>query len=77
MSGSLNTVALTGIRSGFENLQKNASRIAGTNDPQREDAPSLVSAVVNLKANVQQVEASIAVLNVSGELIGTILDIKA
>ncbi len=76
MSGSLNNIALAGIRSGFENLQKNASQIARTNNPEGDDTQSLVEAVVDLKANVQQVSASMEVLNVSDELIGTLLDIK-
>ena len=77
MSGSLNNIALAGIRNGFEGLQKNASQIARTSNPAGEETQSLVAAVVDLKANVQQVEASMEVLSVSDELIGTLLDIKA
>ena len=77
MSGSLNNIALAGIRTGFESLQRNASQIARKDNPEGDDTQSLVEAVVDLKANVQQVSASMEVLNVSDELIGTLLDVTA
>ncbi len=82
MVGSLNNTALAGIQNGLAKLQKNASQIASagttsTSTTAATGASSLVEAVVDLKANVQQVSASMKVLRVSDELIGTLLDIKA
>ena len=76
MIGSLNNIGLSGIQSGLSNLQKNSAQIASVSTMETTDAQSLLTAVVDLKANVMQVSASMAVLNVSDELVGTILDIK-
>ncbi len=82
MVGSLNNTALAGIQNGLQKLQGNANQIAhagmaSSGTTAGADAQSLVAAVVDLTANVQQVSASIKVLKVSDELIGTLLDIKA
>jgi len=77
MTGSISNAAIAGIQSGFNDLQKNASQIASKSTMEGTSTQSLVEAVVDLKANVQQVSASMKVLKVSDELIGTILDIKA
>ncbi len=76
MIGSLNNTALAGIQNGFDGLQKNASQIASVSTMDGANVNSLVEAVVDLKANVQQVSASMEVLKVSDEIIGTLLDIK-
>ncbi len=76
MIGSIRNTALAGIQNGLDNLQKNARQIAGDPTAPDADAQSLVEAVVDLKANVQQVEASMKVLKVSDDIIGTLLDIK-
>ncbi len=77
MIGSIRNTALAGIQNGLNDLQKNASQIAGKSTMEGTNTKSLVEAVVDLKANVQQVSASMKVLKVSDELIGTLLDIKA
>ncbi len=77
MVDSLNNIALSGIQKGVDDLQKNASQIAGATANDGVDEKSLLAAVVDLKANEIQVAASMKVLSVSDELIGTILDIKA
>jgi hypothetical protein len=77
MIGSISNTALAGIQNGFDGLQKNASLIASKSTMEGTNTQSLVEAVVDLKVNVQQVSASMKVLKVSDELIGTILDVKA
>ncbi len=77
MIGSLNNIALSGIQSGLNNLQKNAEQISAATNVDATGDQSLLAAVVDFKANVLQVSASMKVLNVSDKIIGTILDIKA
>jgi len=77
MVASLNSTALAGIQTGFNKLQENASKIANVSVTEGENSQSLVESVVDLKANVQQVSASMKVLKVSDELLGTVLNIKA
>ncbi len=77
MIDSISNTALAGIQNGFDSLQENASQIASKSTMEGTNTQSLVESVVDLKANVQQVSASMKVLKVSEELIGTILDIKA
>ena len=69
--------ALTGIQKGMNELQKNASEIAGKSTMEGQNAKPLIESLVDLKANVQQVEASVKVVQASDEIIGTLLDIKA
>lgn len=77
MIGSLNNIALSGIQNGLNKLQKNAEQItAATTSETTGDRP-LLAAVVDLKANELQVNASMRVLITSDKLIGAILDIKA
>jgi len=77
MVNSLSNIALSGIQKGLADLQKNSSQIADVSVTQGVDEQSLISAVIDLKANEMQVAASMKVFSVSDELIGTILDIKA
>ena len=77
MVGSLNNTALAGIQNGFNKLQENAGQIASASSMEGKNTNSLVESLVDLKANVQQVSASMEVLKVSDELLGTILDVKA
>ena len=76
-STSLHDTALTGIKNGMNALQKNASEIASKATMEGENTKPLMASLVELKANVQQVEAATKVLQVSDEMIGTLLDIKA
>ena len=75
-SPSLLDTARTGIQNGLNELQKNASEIAGKSTMEGENTKPLIASLVDLKANVQQVKASTKVLQVSDEMIGTLLDIK-
>lgn len=76
-STSLPDTALTGIQNGMNELQKNAGEIAGKSTMEGENIKPLMQSLVELKANVQQVEASTKVLQVSDEMVGTLLDIRA
>ena len=76
MIDSLNSSALSGIQNGFDKLQENAGQIANASVAEGADTQSLLVAVVDLRANVTQVNVSMKALSVSDELIGTILDIK-
>jgi flagellar hook protein FlgE len=69
--------ALTGIQNGLSELQKNAGEIAGKSTMEGENIKPLMESLVELKANVQQVEVSTKVLQVSDEMIATLLDIRA
>ena len=75
-SPSLLDTARTGIQNGLNDLQTNASEIASKSTMEGENTKPLVESLVDLKANVQQVKASAKVLQVSDEMIGTLLDIK-
>ncbi len=75
-SPSLLDTARTGIQNGLNGLQTNASEIASKSTMEGENTKPLVESLVDLKANVQQVKASVKVLQVSDEMIGTLLDIK-
>jgi len=76
MINSLNNTALAGIQSGLGKLQENAGQIAGASSMDGTNTNSLLESLVDLKANVQQVSASMKVLKASDELMGTILDVK-
>jgi len=76
MINSIQNNALTGIRSGMERMQGNAQGIAGASSLQAESAVTLVESMVDLKANLQQVQASMQVLKTADELVGTLLDIR-
>ncbi len=76
-SMSLPDTALKGIQNGMNELQKNADEIAGKFTMEGESIKPLKESLVELKANVQQVEASTKILQVSEEMIGTLLDIRA
>ena len=76
-SASLPDTALTGIQNGMNELQKNAGEIAGISTIEGESTKPLMQSLVELKANVQQVAASTKVLQVSDEMIGTLIDIRA
>ncbi len=76
-SASLLDTALKGIQNGRNELQKNAGEIASKATMEGENTKPLIQSLVDLKANVQQVEASTKVLQVSDEMIGTLLDLKA
>ncbi len=75
-SSSLLDTGMTGIQKGMNDLQKNASEIASKSTMEGENTKPLIESLVDLKANVQQVEVSTKLVQVSDEVIGTLLDIK-
>ncbi len=77
MIGTLNSTALAGIHKGLDELQKNASQIASKSTLEGGSTQSLAESLVGLRASTQQVEASMKVLQVSDQLIGSLIDIKA
>ena len=76
-SNAVLDTALTGINKGLDKLQENASQIASKTIMEGENTKPLVEALIVLKTNVQQVEASAKVLAAEDKLIGTLLDTKA
>lgn len=69
---------LTGIRNGLDGLQKTASQIASKETMQGDDnTHELAESMVDLKVNSNQVAASAQVVQVTDDMIGTLLDIKA
>ena len=76
MIGSINNTALAGIQAGLNGLQKNASQIASKSTMEGNSTQPLVESLVDLKANVQQVSASVKLLEVNDQLIGSLLDTK-
>ena len=76
MIDSINNTALAGIQTGLNGLQKNASQIASKSTMEGKNTQPLVESLVDLKANVQQVSASVKLLEVNDQLIGSLLDIR-
>jgi flagellar hook protein FlgE len=68
---------LTGIRNGLDGLQKTASQIASKETMQGDNTHELAESMVDLKVNSNQVAASAQVVQVTDDMIGTLLDIKA
>jgi len=75
--GSVMGAGLQGIQNGMEGLQKNATDIANFATEDNADAVDLAESMVDMKLNELQVKASSQVLQVAGETIGTLLDIRA
>ncbi len=73
---SLSQTALSGIQNGMQDLQKNASQIASKSTMEGENSKPLIESIVDMRANVIQVKASAKALQVSDNLVGTLLDIK-
>jgi len=75
---SVVSVGLQGIHKGMHGLNQNAHRIAniGTEEgPQ--DLGGVAAEMVSLKENQLQVEASVKVLQVNNEVLGTLINIHA
>ncbi|MBL4712805.1 MAG: hypothetical protein JKX75_09990 [Gammaproteobacteria bacterium] len=69
--------ALSGVRNGFERLQDNASQIANATTGDFNSQRSLLESVVDLKASVVQIQASMQVVKALDNALGTLLDVKA
>ena len=72
---------IQGIQRGMDDLRQNARSIASatTTQPPNQNlaAEPITDALVNLKLNELQVDASVEVVQAASDMIGTLLDIKA
>ncbi|MCB1876555.1 MAG: hypothetical protein KDH88_11330 [Chromatiales bacterium] len=76
--GSATGNALHGIQQGMEGLRRNALRVAGAG--QEGEAPNhseRVEALVEMKGDQQQVQASAKALKTANETLGSLLDVQA
>ena len=69
--------AISDINKGFENLDPNASKIAGKATLEDDNPQSLASSLVGFKTSALQVAASAQVVKSVDETLGTLLDVKA
>jgi hypothetical protein len=76
---SLLTTGLTGIQKGNLGLNRAAQDIAQANNPQEPESgqTDLTESLVDLQLQSHLVKASVGVVRVADDLIGTLLDIKA
>lgn len=65
---------LAGIHTGMNGLRKDAQVIASQNIQNGPNTKDLTDALVDLKANQHQVEASAKVIKAQDEILGTLLD---
>ncbi|HDY86278.1 hypothetical protein LCGC14_0519760 [marine sediment metagenome] len=63
--------AITGIQTGMQSLNQNASKIANA-----QSTGDLTTPLVNMLSDKLQVQASSKVIETSRDMIGSILDIK-
>ena len=68
---------LAGIQKGLAGIQKTASEIASKDAMEADSPVDLASSMVDLKVYKHQVEASAAVVKVTADVLGTLIDIKA
>ena len=69
--------AVSGIQKGLEDMQANASKIAGATTMESDNPQSLATSLVGLKTSALQVEASVQVVKAIDDVLGTLLDVKA
>ena len=76
---SLLTTGLTGIQKGNLGLNRAAQDIAKANNPQEPESglTDLTESLVDLQLQSHLVKASVGVVKVADDLMGTLLDIKA
>lgn len=77
MISPINNTALAGIQAGLDAMQESTGQIAGKSSVEGENTQPLVESLVELKAGSQQVSASVKLLEVTDQLIGSLLDTKA
>jgi hypothetical protein len=68
---------INGIRSGLEGIQKTAGKIASKQSMQADSSLQLARSMVDLKVYEHQVNASVQVVKITDQVIGSLLDIKA
>ncbi|MBE0438799.1 MAG: hypothetical protein IBX57_03375 [Gammaproteobacteria bacterium] len=65
---------LTGIQTGLQSLNQNASKIASVTSI--ESPSNLTEPLIGMMSDKQQIEASANVIEASNSMLGTLLDIK-
>lgn len=75
--GSVMGAGLQGIQRGMEGLQKNANDIANVGSDEEVKIGDLAETAIDMKLNELQVKASATVIKVSGDTLGTLLDMRA
>ena len=68
---------LNGIRNGLDGIQKTAAKIASKDAMEAGNPQDLAQSMVDLKVYTHQVSASVQVVKVIDQVLGTLLDIKA
>lgn len=65
---------IAGINNGLDGLRRHATAIARAADGDATDTPR---ALVDLRADQRQVEASVKVVKAADEMLGSLLDVRA
>ena len=73
---NLTTAGIQGIQQGMDNLRRDAQSIASSSAKGNENTKDLAESMVDLQVDKQQVEASVKVVQATGEVLGSLLDIK-
>jgi phage baseplate assembly protein gpV len=68
---------LQGIQQGFDNLRRNASKVAQAVNPEAAPGVKVAESLVNIKADTLQVQASTKVVETVHDLLGQLLDERA
>ncbi len=75
--GAISQSALLGINRGIAQAEQASSKLASTDQLSNNEAKDPVQELVNLKQAEHQVQASARVAQTAGDVIGSIIDIKA
>ncbi len=70
------TAGIAGIQKGFDSLNREATRIARSSRGYEDPGYDLSQSLVYMKVAKVQTAASARVVEVSGQMLGTLLDIK-
>jgi hypothetical protein len=68
---------ISGIQLGLNHMRRDASAVAHAVNPDSAQTTNVTSALVNLKADSLQVQASSRVVETVHDLIGSLLDVTA
>lgn len=74
---SVAAVGLLGVQKGMQGAASSASVIANANQGSSTDMRSMTEALVTLKQQEQQIEASAKTIKAADDMIGTIIDVLA
>lgn len=75
MISSVLSNGLAGVQKGYTLMQQNAQHIAQSGSNQ--NASGMTSALVNMQANQQQVQGSLAVVRTADQMLGFLIDTRA